>query len=157
MPWKFDFCQQSHPHKYNCARSASNVRTQVNQIHTNYSNVHVKFYMQLGKFACIFSCNFACIFSHVFFLWNLHAILLISTHETRLQCCNAHGLCCMHSFVFTKLNCSESLAYWFCENKLMRICRTSALSMKKSIFLSHEVWAHSPVGILRACESVICG
>ena len=119
--------------------------------------MHVKFYMQLGKFACIFSCNFACIFSHVFFLWNLRAILLISTHETRLQCCNAHGLCCMHSFVFTKLNCSESLAYWFCENKLMRICRTSTLSMKKSIFLSHEVWAHSPVGILRACESVICG
>ena len=41
-----------------------------------------------------------------------------------------------YSFVFTKLTRSQSLARSFCENKLVRKYRRSALSMKKSIFIS---------------------
>ena len=51
-----------------------------------------------------------------------------------------HGKCfCTaftYSFVLTKLTRSQSLARSFCENKLVRKYRTSALSMKKSIFIS---------------------
>ena len=39
-----------------------------------------------------------------------------------------------HSFVFTKLTDSQSLARSFCENKLVRKYRTPALSMKKYIY-----------------------
>ena len=52
-----------------------------------------------------------------------------------------HGKCfCTiftHSFVFTKLTRSQSLARSFCENKLVRKYRTSALSMKKSIYIPY--------------------
>ena len=41
--------------QYYCTHSASNVRTQVNQIHANYDNPRVKFYMQI--FSCIFACT----------------------------------------------------------------------------------------------------
>ena len=48
-----------------------------------------------------------------------------------------HGKCfCTifkNSFVFIKLTRSQSLARSFCEYKLVRKYRTSALSMKKSI------------------------
>ena len=41
------YANKLHLHKYNCTRSASDVKTQVNRIHANYNNLRVKFYMQI--------------------------------------------------------------------------------------------------------------
>ena len=47
-----------------------------------------------------------------------------------------------HSFVFTKLTRSQSLARSFCGNKLLRKYRTSALSMKICVFSSKIARQH---------------
>ena len=58
------FANKLKLHECNCTRSASDVRTQINQIHANHNNLHVKFYKQIFLICMYFSCIFACMFLH---------------------------------------------------------------------------------------------
>ena len=67
--------------------------------------------------------------NHLEFQENLSLYIINKLHHGKWFC-----TIFTHSFVFTRLTCSQSLARSFCENKLVRKYRTLALSMKNSIF-----------------------
>ena len=56
-------------------------------LHANFPNLRVfsRVFLRVVFYTSV---------SHVFFGWNLRAIWRISTHETRMWCCNARGLYC---------------------------------------------------------------
>ena len=55
------YANKLHLRKYNCTRSASDVKTQVNRIHANYNNLHVKFYRQIFLI-CVYFLVYFCVY-----------------------------------------------------------------------------------------------
>ena len=85
------YANKLHLHRYNCSRSASDVKTQVNQKHANYNNLRVKFYTQIFLI-CVYFCMYFCVyfFTRVFHMCFSHGICVQYGGFPRMKhACNA--------------------------------------------------------------------